>query len=139
MQEFYKVLIVDDEMLIRQGIINYIEWENEGYKIIGEASNGEEAMQLMASDHPHILITDIVMPGMDGIELVKNVKEFYPETEIIVLSSFENFDYVKQTFQNGVADYILKPKLNTEELLQTLNRVTQSQKNHCQSMKHTLQ
>ncbi|WP_058308844.1 response regulator transcription factor [Gracilibacillus massiliensis] len=133
MREFYKVLIVDDEMLIRQGIINYIEWENEGYKIIGEASNGVEAMQLMETHHPHIIITDIVMPGMDGIELVKNVKDSYPETEIIVLSSFENFDYVKQTFQNGVADYILKPKLQTDELLQTLNRVTKSQKKTTQS------
>lgn len=124
MKEFYKVLIVDDEMLIRQGIINYIEWESEGYKIIGEASNGEEALQLMELHHPHIIITDIVMPGMDGIELVKNVKEKYPDTEVIVLSSFEDFDYVRQTFQNGVADYILKPKLHTQELLQTLNRVT---------------
>jgi two-component system, response regulator YesN len=128
MKEFYKVLIVDDEMLIRQGIINYIEWESEGYKIIGEASNGEEALHLMELYHSHIMITDIVMPGMDGIELVKNVKENYPETEVIVLSSFEDFDYVRQTFQSGVADYILKPKLNTKELLDTLNRVTQKQK-----------
>ncbi|SFM19732.1 two-component system, response regulator YesN [Gracilibacillus orientalis] len=127
MKEFYKILIVDDEMLIRQGIINYIEWESEGYKIIGEASNGEEAIKLMELYRPHIIITDIVMPGMDGIELVKKVKENYPDTEVIVLSSFENFDYVRQTFQNGVADYILKPKLNTKELLQTLNHVTQKQ------------
>ncbi|WP_208590407.1 response regulator transcription factor [Gracilibacillus suaedae] len=128
MKQFYKVLIVDDEMLIRQGIINYIEWESEGYKIIGEASNGEEALWLMELYHPHIIITDIVMPGMDGIELVKNIKENYPDTEVIVLSSFEDFDYVRQTFQSGVADYILKPKLNAKELLQTLNRVTQKQK-----------
>ncbi|UOQ50084.1 response regulator transcription factor [Gracilibacillus caseinilyticus] len=124
MKEFYKVLIVDDEMLIRQGIINYIEWEQEGYKIIGEASNGEEALELLETYQPQIMITDIVMPGMDGIELVKKVKENYPDTEIIVLSSFEDFDYVRQTFQNGVADYILKPKLNTTELIKTLNRVT---------------
>jgi two-component system, response regulator YesN len=127
MKETYKVLIVDDEMLIRQGIINYIDWENEGYTIIGEASNGEEALQLMKVFQPHIIITDIVMPGMDGIDLVRNVKKEYPNTEVIVLSSFENFDYVKQTFQNGVADYILKPKLNAEELLHTLKKVTQNQ------------
>ncbi|WP_163539492.1 response regulator transcription factor [Gracilibacillus sp. YIM 98692] len=127
MEDFYKVLIVDDEMLIRQGIINYIEWESEGYKIIGEASNGEEAIHLMETYQPQIMITDIVMPGMDGIELVKYVKDEYPDTEIIVLSSFEDFDYVRQTFQSGVADYILKPKLNTDELIQTLRRVTQKQ------------
>ncbi|RCW73222.1 response regulator transcription factor [Saliterribacillus persicus] len=137
MKDFYKILIVDDEMLIRQGIINYIEWENEGYKIIGEASNGEEAMELIHEHHPHILITDIVMPGMDGIELVKQVKEVNPDTEIIVLSSFENFDYVRQTFQNGVADYILKPKLNPEELLQTLKRITQKQQKSTNTVDNT--
>ncbi|MDX8045131.1 response regulator transcription factor [Gracilibacillus sp. S3-1-1] len=125
MKDIFKVLIVDDEMLIRQGIISYIDWEKEGYNIIGEASNGEEALHLIDAHLPDIILTDIVMPGMDGIELVKRVKANYPETEIIVLSSFENFDYVKETFQSGVADYILKPKLNAEDLIQTLRRVRQ--------------
>ncbi|KAB8128068.1 response regulator transcription factor [Gracilibacillus oryzae] len=122
--KLYKVLIVDDELLIRQGIINFINWEEEGYQIIGEASNGKEAMQIIEKSRPHIIITDIVMPEVDGIELVKSVKERYPEIEIIVLSSFEDFHYVKSTFQNGVADYILKPKLNARELLTTLNNIT---------------
>ena len=124
MGEACKVLIVDDEMLIRQGIINYINWEQEGYQIIGEASNGKEAMQLIEEFSPHIVITDIVMPIMDGIDLVRKAKKAFPALEIIVLSSFENFDYVRSTFQNGVADYILKPKLNGPELLRILNQVT---------------
>lgn len=123
MGEVCKVLIVDDEMLIRQGIINYIDWEQEGFQIVGEASNGKEALQLIAEFSPHIVVTDIVMPIMDGIDLVREGKKAFPDIEFIVLSSFENFDYVRSTFQNGVADYILKPKLNGPELLKILNRV----------------
>lgn len=123
MREMCKVLIVDDEMLIRQGIINYIDWEKEGFHIVGEASNGKEAMQMIEGFSPHIVITDIVMPIMDGIDLVREGKKAFPDIEIIVLSSFENFDYVRSTFQNGVADYILKPKLNGADLLRSLNQV----------------
>lgn len=123
MGEMCKVLIVDDEMLIRQGIINYIEWEKEGFYIVGEASNGKEALQMIAEFSPHIVITDIVMPIMDGIDLVREGKKAFPAIEFIVLSSFENFDYVRSTFQNGVADYILKPKLNGPELLRSLNQL----------------
>lgn len=124
MREACKVLIVDDEMLIRQGIINYIDWEKEGFQIVGEASNGKEAMQMIAEFSPHIVITDIVMPIMDGIDLVKEVKKAFSGIEMIVLSSFENFDYVRSTFQNGVADYILKPKLNGDELLRILHKIS---------------
>ncbi|MDN7242879.1 response regulator transcription factor [Planococcus sp. N028] len=123
MGERCKVLIVDDEMLIRQGIINYIDWEQEGFQIVGEASNGKEAMGMIEEFRPHIVITDIVMPIMDGIDLVREGKKAFPELEIIVLSSFENFDYVRSTFQSGVADYILKPKLNGPELLRILKGV----------------
>ncbi len=123
MRKVCKVLIVDDEMLIRQGIINYIDWEQEGFRIVGEASNGKEALKMIGEFSPHIVITDIVMPVMDGIDLVREGKQAFPDIEIIVLSSFENFDYVRSTFQNGVADYILKPKLNGVELLRSLNRV----------------
>lgn len=126
MSGLYRVLVVDDEMLIRQGIINYIDWEQEGFQIVGEASNGNEALQLMEKLQPHLIITDVVMPGMDGIELVRVVKEQYPAIEIVVLSSFENFDYVRSTFQSGVADYILKPKLNGEELIKTLRKIVPS-------------
>ncbi|ENH95986.1 two-component response regulator [Gracilibacillus halophilus YIM-C55.5] len=123
MAEVCRVLIVDDEMLIRQGIINYIDWEAEGFQIVGEASNGQEAMDMIEQTHPHIVITDIVMPVMDGIDVVKAVKRAYPSIEIVVLSSFENYDYVRSTFQNGVADYILKPKLNEDELCQILYQI----------------
>ncbi|MFD0826181.1 response regulator transcription factor [Neobacillus sp. M.A.Huq-85] len=119
--ELCRTLIVDDELLIRQGIKHYIDWEKEGFLIVGEAANGQEALELIEGKNPHIIITDIVMPIMDGEELTRVVKDKYPLIEVIILSSFGEFDYVRSTFQSGVVDYILKPKLDANSLLQALN------------------
>ncbi|MHA2852385.1 response regulator transcription factor [Paenibacillus lautus] len=124
MKPVFKIMIVDDEMLVRQGIKHLLDWEQEGYRIVGEASNGLEALNLMDEVSPHVILTDIVMPVMGGEKLVKVVKEKYPHVEIIVLSSFSEFDYVRSTFQSGVADYILKPKLEADYLMSILNKVT---------------
>ncbi|WP_249308741.1 response regulator transcription factor [Lederbergia citrea] len=120
--EWCKVLIVDDEVLIRQGIKHYINWEQEGFQIVGEAANGREALDMIEKLDPHIVITDIVMPMMDGEELTRAIKKDYPNIEVIVLSSFGDFDYVRSTFQSGVADYILKPKLDGPELKKALQQ-----------------
>lgn len=115
-----KILIVDDEYLLRQGIKHLVDWEKEGFEIVGEASNGMEALSLLESLKPHIIISDIVMPVMDGVDFSKIVKTKYPEIQIIILSAYSDFSYVKNTFKFGVNDYILKPKLNPEELLALL-------------------
>ncbi|WP_270169406.1 response regulator transcription factor [Paenibacillus sp. SYP-B4298] len=120
MNSLCKVLIVDDEILVRQGIKHYLNWEQEGFQIVGEASNGQEALDRIATLQPHIVITDIVMPVMDGEKLTRMVKQHFPEIEIIVLSAFGEFDYVRSSFQSGVADYILKPKLDASHLLAVL-------------------
>lgn len=119
-----KVLIVDDELLIRQGIKHAIQWEEEGFKVVGEASNGKEALELIQSKQPHIVITDIVMPIMDGEQLAKIIKEEHKAIEIIILSSFNDFDYVRATFRHGVSDYILKPKLEGKKLLKALQHAS---------------
>ena len=117
------ILIVDDEVLVRQGIKHLLNWENEGFSIVGEASNGKEALEMVEQLSPHIVITDIVMPLMDGVEFTSILKTSYPHIEVIVLSSFGEFNYVRSTFQSGVADYILKPKLEANQLLTILKRV----------------
>ncbi|MGG6311479.1 response regulator transcription factor [Paenibacillus macerans] len=122
MSELCRLLIVDDELLVRQGIKHHLNWEQHGFRIVGEASNGREALELMDRLSPHIVITDIVMPVMDGEEFTRVLKAHYPRVEVIVLSSYGEFDYVRSTFQSGVADYILKPKLETKELLQVLQK-----------------
>ncbi|MDL0435862.1 MULTISPECIES: response regulator transcription factor [unclassified Niallia] len=118
-----RLLIVDDEILIRQGIKHYVNWEQEGFEIVGEAAHGQEALDLIEVVKPDFIITDIVMPIMDGEELTRIVKEKYPHIEVVVLSSFGDFDYVRSTFQNGVLDYILKPKLDAESLLAVLRKM----------------
>ncbi|MCD8502643.1 MAG: response regulator [Bacillaceae bacterium] len=121
-EKLCKVIIVDDELLIREGIKHYLNWEQEGFEIVGEASNGKETLELIATTNPHVVITDIVMPIMDGKELTKIVKEKYPNIQVIILSSFGEFDYVRSTFQSGVVDYILKPKLDGKLLLDALRK-----------------
>ncbi|MFS0869779.1 response regulator transcription factor [Paenibacillus xylanilyticus] len=122
MNRLCKVLIVDDEFLVRQGIKHHMNWESEGFQIVGEASNGEEGLEQVRLLKPDIVITDIVMPIMDGEAFVRTLKASHPQIEVIVLSSFSEFEYVRSTLQHGAADYILKPKLDTNELLQVLQR-----------------
>ncbi|PZT55956.1 response regulator transcription factor [Paenibacillus silvae] len=122
MNRLCKVLIVDDEFLVRQGIKHHMNWEAEGFNIVGEASNGEEGLQQVELLKPDIVITDIVMPVMNGETFVRTLKAAYPQIEVIVLSSFSEFEYVRSTLQHGAADYILKPKLDTNELLEVLRR-----------------
>lgn len=118
-----KIIIVDDEFIIRQGIVHFLDWEKEGFTIVGEASNGREALELIEKTNPHIILCDIVMPIMDGVELSKIIKQKYPTIKVIVLSSYSDFDNVKQMFINGAADYILKPTLNRESLITSLNKL----------------
>lgn len=122
MSEYCKVLIVDDEFIMRQGMKHMLEWEKEGFRIVGEASNGQEGLALVEALEPHIVLADIVMPVVDGIEFSEIMGKKYPHIQLIMLSSYDKFEYVKTTFLNGVVDYILKPTLNPEILLKTLRK-----------------
>lgn len=120
MADYCKILIIDDEFILRQGIRHMLDWERQGFEIIGEAANGKEGLELIAQVRPHIVLCDIVMPQMDGVEFSKIAKRLYPEIQIIILSSYDNFEYVKGALQSGVADYVLKPTLNPQGLLEVL-------------------
>ena len=120
-----RVLIVDDEYIMRQGLKYMIHWEQEGYEIVGEATNGNEALRLVEELKPHIIISDIVMSVMDGVTFTEMVHKIYPDISIIILSGYDNFEYVKKTLTNGALDYILKPTLNEEELLKVLDKAAQ--------------
>ena len=119
-----KVFLVEDEYIVREGIKNNIDWEKNGYDFCGEASDGELAFPMISEKRPDIVITDIRMPFMDGIELSRMIKEEYPEIKIIILSGHEEFEYAKVAIQIGVEEYLLKP-INGDELLQVVNRVAQ--------------
>ncbi len=122
MVEYCKVLIIDDEFIMRQGLKHIIDWEKEGFELVGEASNGKEGLELIEKLHPHIILCDIVMPIMDGMDFSNMVQKMYPNIQIIILSGYDNFEYVKNTLLSGAVDYILKPTLNPEELIAVLQK-----------------
>lgn len=111
----YKILIVDDEPLIRQGLKKKIQWTSFGFEIIAEAKNGLEALELTKSINFDVIIADMKMPKMDGVELLKALKENKINTKIIVISAYSDFYYTHNTIRFGAFDYILKP-IDAEEL-----------------------
>ena len=120
-----KVFLVEDEMVIRRGIKNSIDWEKEGYIFCGEASDGELAYPMIIKEKPDILITDIRMSFMDGLELCKLVKKELPNIKILILSGYDEFDYAKEAIRLGVTEYLLKP-ISSGKLLEALNGVSES-------------
>lgn len=119
---YCKVLIIEDEYIMRQGIRHLIEWEKEGYRLVGEASNGEEGLAMAEAYQPDIILADIVMPVLDGMELSLIMKKRFPHIKLIMLSSYDDFEYVKKTLLNGACDYILKPSLNPQILTGVLDQ-----------------
>ncbi len=118
--DYCKVLIIEDEFITRQGLKYMIEWEKEGFQIVGEGSNGQEGLELVEKLSPHIVLVDIVMPIIDGLEFSKICSRKFPNVKIIVISSHDKFDYVRTALVNGATDYILKPTLNPKNLLTSL-------------------
>ncbi|MCR2823043.1 response regulator transcription factor [Lederbergia panacisoli] len=117
-----KVIITDDEIQILKGLKMKVDWEQEGFQIVGEALNGQETLDFLQTKEIDIVITDIRMPVMDGMELAKRCHEDYPDIKVIVLSGYSEFEYVRHSMQEGVKDYILKP-VDPDELLETLRKV----------------
>ena len=117
-----KVFLVEDEVVMRNGIKNNIPWESEGFQFVGEASDGELAYPLIKQEKPDILITDIRMPFMDGLELSRIVKKELPQIKIIILSGYNEFDYAKTAINIGVTDYLLKP-ISSAKLLEAVKHV----------------
>lgn len=118
----YKVFFVDDEAAMRTGIRNNINWDDSNFTLTGEAPDGELALSLMQEIMPDILITDVRMPFMDGIELSRIIKKTMPWIKIIILSGHDEFEYAKQAITIGVEEYLLKP-VTSEKLMEVLNEV----------------
>ncbi len=116
-----KVLIVDDDIFVYTNLKELIQWEKEGFVLCNAALSGMEALDIIQKAEPEIVITDINMPGMNGVTLIKLIQEHYPQIKVIALSAYDDFEYVKQSLKLGAADYILKHTLTDEVLLNTLH------------------
>ena len=117
-----KVFLVEDEIVMREGIKNNINWEAEGFEFAGEASDGELAYPLIQKTRPDILITDIKMPFMDGLELSRLIKQEMPDIRIIILSGYDEFEYAKEAINIGITDYLVKP-VSGAQLLAAVKKV----------------
>jgi len=133
----YKVFLVEDEIVVREGLRNNIEWEQYGFTYIGDAADGEMALPLIRKIKPDVLITDIRMPFMDGLDLSAFVRKELPNTKIAIISGYDDFSYAQQAIHIGVEQYLLKPitKAKMIEMLTELREKMDSdagQKNYLQ-------
>ena len=124
----YSILIVDDEPIVKIALRSILPWEEHGFSICGTASNGLEALSLIEQHHPDVIITDLKMPKMDGLELIRTLKEKNCPGEILVLSNYEDFDSVRSALLLGAADYLLKIKIQPDTLLACLNKTVEKLK-----------
>ncbi|CUU50422.1 response regulator [Clostridium beijerinckii] len=118
----YRIMIVDDEEEIRLGIIKRIDWEANGFIVVGDAENGQDALEKAEKLQPDVIMTDIKMPFMDGLELGKKLVELMPSTKIIVFSGCDDFEYAHKAIKINVVEYVLKP-INSAELIEVLVRL----------------
>ncbi|OKP82718.1 hypothetical protein A3844_23790 [Paenibacillus helianthi] len=117
----YNVLIMDDEPWSRQVVKSLGEWDRLGLKIVGEAEDGYQGVQFIAETMPHIVITDMRMPGLEGVELLQTIHDQFPSIKILVMSGYDDFVYLKQAIQSRAINYMLKP-IHPEELNASLSQ-----------------
>lgn len=118
----YRIMLVDDEPLILAGITSMLNWEEEGYQIVGKAYNGQKALEAMEELKPDIVVADIKMPAMDGLTLMQKAKEAGYPSVFILLTNLEEFSFAKEAVRLGAADYLVKLELSEESLLEALER-----------------
>lgn len=119
---YYKILLADDEIEIRDGMIQKIDWNALGFEIVAAAENGIEALELLEQTAPDVIMTDIKMPFMDGLEFIEKAVEILPAVKIIVFSGFDDFEYAQKAIKLSVEEYMLKP-ISSQQLSETLRNL----------------
>lgn len=117
----YKVLIVDDEPMVRKGIAKVINWDSLGCEVIGEAGNGLEGMDMIKNHKPNIIIADISMPKLNGLDMIRETLDIVKHSKIIILTGYRDFDYIQEAMRMGAFDYLLKPS-KLDILVKTIKR-----------------
>ncbi|MNO36294.1 putative response regulatory protein [compost metagenome] len=120
----WKVLLVEDEVFVRESVREIIAWEELGFTVSGEAGNGAEALDMIRRDVPDLVITDIIMPEMDGVELLKRTREEGYASRFVMLTCMSDFEYVRQAMEYGASNYILKLSMSVNSLRETLRKIS---------------
>lgn len=118
----YTILLVDDESAVREGIRSRTPWEEYNFRVVGEAGNGIEALELVEELNPDVVLTDIRMPYLDGMELIQQIRVSHPATTLVILSGYDEFTYAQQAMHYDVIEYVLKP-VSVEDLCRLLKRL----------------
>lgn len=120
----YKIILADDEVLIREAISENIEWNSLGFDLVGTCENGKQVVEMIKKEEPDLVITDICMPFMDGIDVARYVYENAPKCRVMIISGYDNFEYAKKAIRYQVMEYVLKP-VTAQELSSTLEKIRQ--------------
>lgn len=120
----FKVLIVDDEQNIRQRLINNMPWRDHGFEVVDSVASGENAWRSVQNATPHVVLTDILMPGMTGLELIGLIHKQFPYVKTAIMSAYDDFKYAQDAIRLGVKGYLLKPVVQEEfeDLFATIAR-----------------
>ena len=117
-----KVVVADDEVKVCQLICNLVDWSTFDMEIVAVAHNGEEALEMVRQHEPDLLVTDIRMPGCDGLEMIARAKQLREDLDFVIISGYRHFEYAQSAIKYGVSDYLLKP-IQKEELCSTLEKM----------------
>lgn len=117
-----KVIIAEDEKAIREGLVSTVPWLELGFEVAGSAGNGQAALELAERTRPSVVITDIRMPKMDGIQLLRELRARLPRTKVVILSGYDEFTYAQQAIKHGAADFLVKP-VNIDEIVEAMRRL----------------
>jgi len=132
----YKVIVVEDETMVRRGIILTIDWAALDCVIAGEAANGEEGAELAVRLSPDIIVTDVKMPRMDGVEMITKLREQGCRAKFIILTAYSDFKYAQSALRLGVSDYLLKP-LRDGDLEQAVRHIREQMEEHQRRRRQT--
>jgi len=120
----YRLLIVEDEEIIRRGLKSNVPWTKMGFQVVGEAENGKIALDIIPTLNPDVVLTDIRMPVVDGIELMSILNDRNPDIKVVILSGYSEFEYARKGIEYGAYYYLLKPtrKSSIKDRRNTLRR-----------------
>ena len=119
----WKVLIADDDRNFRYAMCEAIPWKDHGFEVAAEAVHGRQALEILREKEIHIVLTDMEMPVMNGVELTEAVKKQYPEIIVVALSAYDDFEFVKESMRLGAEDYILKQEFDGEKIIKMLEHL----------------